>query len=142
MYVYSMQPFDADDLMYGVILARDGFECHHPMEFEYYNTPKMVTTWFNANLCAYCAGSSGAQGIIDEHLSVEWKSVLPVCQPCYAKGYLPLARTRRRNGGANVRRAQRARVMGNTSPHAPSPEDADSHAGSSSGEGPLKLMIE
>jgi len=61
MYVCGMQPFDADNLMYGVIVARDGLDCHHPMEFEYFNNPKMVTTWFNARLCAYCAGSSGAQ---------------------------------------------------------------------------------
>ena len=50
MYVCGMQPFDADDLMYGVIVAHDGLECDHPMEFEYNNNPRMVTTWFNANL--------------------------------------------------------------------------------------------
>jgi hypothetical protein len=33
----GMQPFDADDFMYGVIVTRDGLECFHPMEFEYFN---------------------------------------------------------------------------------------------------------
>ena len=33
VYVCGMQPFDADDLMYGVIVAREGLECHHHMEF-------------------------------------------------------------------------------------------------------------
>ena len=28
-YVCGMQPFDADDPMHGVILARKGLECHH-----------------------------------------------------------------------------------------------------------------
>ena len=35
IYVCGMQAFDADRLMHGVIIAREGLECHHPMEFEY-----------------------------------------------------------------------------------------------------------
>jgi hypothetical protein len=34
-YVCGVQPFDADDPMYGVIIAREGLECHHHVEFEY-----------------------------------------------------------------------------------------------------------
>ena len=79
-YVCEMQPFDVDGLMSGVIVARKGLEYPHDIEFEYYNNPKISTSIFNANLCAYCAGASGANGIIDEHLSLVWKSVLPVCQ--------------------------------------------------------------
>ena len=34
VYVCEIQqPFDADSLMYGVIVAREGLECHHHMEF-------------------------------------------------------------------------------------------------------------
>jgi hypothetical protein len=33
----GMQPLDDDDLMHGVIVTRQGLECHHPMEFEYYS---------------------------------------------------------------------------------------------------------
>ena len=40
-----MQPFDSDDLMYGVIGTRDGLEYHHPVEFEYYNNAKSVSSW-------------------------------------------------------------------------------------------------
>ena len=48
-----MHPFDADDLMHGVIVTtREGLECHHPVEFEYYNNPKLTATWFYAQLCA------------------------------------------------------------------------------------------
>jgi hypothetical protein len=36
--------------------------------------------------------------------------VLPICPTCRADGALPLARTRRRNGAANERRVQRARL--------------------------------
>ena len=61
-------------------------------------------------MCAYCAGSSGAKGFIDEHLTIEWKSVLPVCQQCRADGAIPLARTKRRNGAANGQRARRDRL--------------------------------
>ena len=43
-------------------------------------------------------------------LTIEWKSVLPVCQQCRAYGALPLARTKRRNGASNVQRAHRARL--------------------------------
>jgi hypothetical protein len=74
-FVCGMQPFDADDLMHGVIVTREGLECHHHVEFEYYNNPKIVTSWFDANVCAYCAGSSGVEGFSDEHLSLELKSV-------------------------------------------------------------------
>ena len=42
-----------------------------------------------------------------EHLIVEWKSVLTICQVCRADGAIPLARTKRRNGAANAQRAQR-----------------------------------
>ena len=42
IYVCGIQPFDSDDLMYGVIVTRDGLECHHPVEFECYNNPKSV----------------------------------------------------------------------------------------------------
>ena len=61
--------------------------------------------------------------------------MLPVCQPRRAKGYLSLVRARKRNGGANEQRDQRARVMGKTSPQALGHEDADPHAGPSSGGG-------
>ncbi len=74
-----MQPFDADDdLMHGVIVTREGLEYHHPVEFEYYNNSKLTTSWFDAKLCAYCAGSSGAKVFLDEFLTIEWKSVLPI----------------------------------------------------------------
>ena len=73
-----MQLFDADDLMHGMIVTRKGLESHHHIEFEYHNNPKIVTSWFTANLCAYCAGSPGVEGFPDEHLSLEWKSVLPI----------------------------------------------------------------
>jgi hypothetical protein len=45
-----MQPFDADDLMHGVIVTRAGLECHHPLEFEYYSNPKPTTPWFDKEL--------------------------------------------------------------------------------------------
>ena len=35
LFVCGMQPFDGDDLMHGVIVARDGFKCHNAIEFEY-----------------------------------------------------------------------------------------------------------
>ena len=102
-----MHPFDVDDPMYGVILAREGLECHHHVEFEYYNNPKILTSSFNAKLCAYCAG---ADGFVDEELNVVWKSVLHVCQECRASGALPIARSRRGNGVQNAQRAQRRRL--------------------------------
>jgi len=30
VFVCGMRPFDADDLMHGVIVTREGLECHHP----------------------------------------------------------------------------------------------------------------
>jgi hypothetical protein len=110
LYVCGMQPFDADDMMHGVIVARDGLECLQPIEFEYYSNPKMVASWFNPNMCAYCAGSSGAGGVVDAELSIEWKSVLPVCPTCRTDGALPPVRSRRRNGASHESRAQRARL--------------------------------
>ena len=106
-YVCEMQPFDADDPMYRVILAREGSECHHHVEFEYYNKPKIITSSFNAKLCAYC---EGADGFVDEELNVVWKSVLPICQECRASGALSIARSRRGNGVQNAQRAQHRRL--------------------------------
>ncbi len=84
--------------MYGVTVTREGLECHNAVEFEYYNNPKLAVSWFRADLCAYCAGSSGANGFVDDELTIDWKSVLHVCRQCRAKGALPLARIKRRNG--------------------------------------------
>ena len=105
-----MQPFDADDPMHGVVITRNGLECHQPMEFNYYQA-KVVAAWFNANLCAYWAGSSGTEGYVDECLTRERKSVLPVCPSCRADDALPIARTRRRNGDAIQRSGRRAHLV-------------------------------
>ncbi len=34
LFVCGMQPFDADDLMHGLIVTREALECPHPVEFE------------------------------------------------------------------------------------------------------------
>ena len=109
-YVRGIQMFDAGDPMHGLILAREGLECHHHVEFDYYNNPKILTSSFNAKLCAYCAGSSGADGFVDEELNVVWKSVLHVCQECRANGALPIVRSRRRNDAHIDKRAQHRRL--------------------------------
>ena len=80
LYVCGMQPVDADKLMYGVIVNRDGLECHRPVEFEYYSNPQLAVSWFHADMCAYCAGSSGAKGFVDDDLTIDLKSVLHVFQ--------------------------------------------------------------
>ena len=74
-----------------------------------------TTSWFDGTSCAYCAGSSGAKGFVDENLTIEWKSVLPICQVCRADGAIPLARIKRRNGSANAKRAQRNLLTTNVS---------------------------
>ena len=79
------------------------------MEFEYHNL-KIVASWLNANLCAYCAGASGREGLIDVGLTPLWKTVLSLCQECRVGGVAPLRRSRRRNGANNKRRAQRTRL--------------------------------
>jgi len=124
LLVCGMQLFDADDLMHGVIVTRDGLESYHPMEFEYYNF-RIVASCFNANLCAYCAGASGSEGLVDEDLTPLWKTVLPfLCHECRAGGPAPLARYRRRNGTNNERRAQRARLETLVIPHLPNEDVA------------------
>ena len=55
LFVCGMQPFDGDDRMHGVIVTRDGLECHHAMEFEYYNV-KIVASYLGFMLtCALIA---------------------------------------------------------------------------------------
>jgi len=99
-----MQPLDADDLVHGVIvITREELICHHAAEFEHYSNPKAVASWFDVALCAYCARSSGTKGFVDDdHLSIEWKSLLSICQYCRVNGALPLARTRRWNNAVNM----------------------------------------
>jgi len=109
-YACGMQPFDVDDLIYGVIVAREGLECHHHIQFEYYNNPNILTYLFNANLCACCAGASEATGVIDERVSLVWKIVLPICQQCHSSGALPIVRSRIRNGAGSEQRVQRPRL--------------------------------
>ena len=78
-------------------------------------------SWFHADFCVLCAGSSGAKEFVDDALTIEWKSVLHVCQQYRADGSLPfIARTKRRNGATKARRAQRGRL---TAP--PLESDAD-----------------
>jgi hypothetical protein len=89
--------------MHELIISRDGLECPDPIEFEYHIHPYHNAEWFKATMCVFCAGSSRHEGIVDEHLRVEWKSLLPVCQTCRGKGALPLTRTRKRNGLAKAR---------------------------------------
>lgn len=110
LYVCGMQPLDPDNLMYGVITARSGIACHDHVEFEYFGNPVQTAAWFDANLCAYCAGVSGLSGFVDEELREEWKSLLPVCQTCRDDGALPLVRTRKRNGAARGKQAQTTRL--------------------------------
>ena len=43
-YVCVMQPLDADDPMYGVIITQNGLSCHQPMEFDYYQA-KVAKLW-------------------------------------------------------------------------------------------------
>ena len=109
IFVCGMQPFDADYLMHGVIITREALECHHPVKSEYLSNPKagVMASRFDGELCAYCTGSSDAKGFVDDYLSIEWKSVLPIWQDCRADDALPLARTKRRNGAVNGHRAQR-----------------------------------
>ena len=78
VFVCGMQTFVDDDLMHGVIITRKGSECHQPMKFDYYGA-KFVASWFNPKLCAYFADASSVDGIIDEHHTLEWRSVLPIC---------------------------------------------------------------
>jgi len=104
-----------------VIVAREGLECHYYIEFEYYNNTKILTSGiFNSKLCAYCAGASGADGIIDEQSRLVWKTVLHVCQHYRASSALHIARTKRRNGVANEQRAQRPLL---TTPTSQAPGD-------------------
>jgi hypothetical protein len=61
-------------------------------------------------MCGYCAGSYGLDGFVDDHLRVQWKSLLPVCQECRDVGALPLARTRKRNASAIEIQAETVRL--------------------------------
>ena len=102
IYICGMQPLEPDNPMHKLIISRDGLECHDHVEFDYYSHPYHNAEWFKATICAYCAGSSGHDGVVDEHLREEWKSLLPVCQACRDDGALPLTRTRKRNGSAKA----------------------------------------
>jgi hypothetical protein len=61
-------------------------------------------------MSSHCAGSSRSDGIVDAELTRDWKRVFRIFPECHADETLPLARTRRRNGDANERRAQLARI--------------------------------
>ena len=69
-------------------------------------------------MCAGLRAHPELMDFFDEELTIEWKSVLPVCRQCRAKGALPLARTRKKNGANNARRATRVRLT------APAPQAA------------------
>jgi hypothetical protein len=90
--------------MHGVIVFCIGLECRHPVKFKYYSNPKATAPLLDGASCAYCVGSFGAKRfIVDELLTIEWKSVLPICEDCRAHGgALTVARTIRRNGAANA----------------------------------------
>ena len=111
-----MHPFDSDHPLHGVIIARDSLECHEfhdPVEFDYYNSNKHYQEpWYEPNLCAYCANTSGGEGILlDKNLLKEWKSVLPLCEACRASGALPLVRYAVRNGAAQAKTSAKAAAV-------------------------------
>ena len=97
-YVCGMQPLDADDHIYGVIVTLDGRECYRPIEFDYY-LAKVMAAWFKANSCAYYAGSSGTEGFVD------WHCLIVSGKVCYLFAQrvelmaraLPIAHRKRRN---------------------------------------------
>ena len=98
-----MQPLDADNPLHGVIVTRPSVECHDPVEFDYYKHAQKP--WCDELLCAYCAGGTGEDRIIDEAAIVEWKTVLPLCPTYKGTGAHPIARYRRKNGTAIAERA-------------------------------------
>ena len=44
IFMCGMQPLDADGVMHDVIVTSEALECHHPVEFEYFNNPKQNYT--------------------------------------------------------------------------------------------------
>jgi hypothetical protein len=116
IYICGMQPLEPDNPMYGIIIAREKLECHDPVEFECYDHPHPNATWFNANLCGYCAGSFGLDVTVDAYLREEWTSLLLVCQTSRSEGATPLARTRKRNESARAKTAQTAHLIGEVRP--------------------------
>jgi len=114
LYTCGMEPFDADHPFYGVLVTREGLVCSGPMEVEYYTHKKQKAPWYHPELCVYCAAGVNSKGYVDDELSVEWKSVLPVCKSCRDEGALLLVRSKKRNGSINARRNEVINV-----PHAP-----------------------
>ena len=107
LYMCGMQPFDPDHPMYGVIVTRDGITCSATVEPEFYNNPRASEPWRDPALCAYCAGIHGVEGVVDETLLVQYKTVLPLCEVCQAEGALSIVRTKRKNGNATAMQAQK-----------------------------------
>ena len=101
-FLCGMQPFVSDNTLHGVIIARGSLECHDHVDFDYYNSSNHQEPWYEPNLCAYCANTSGSEGILDKNLLKEWKAVLPLCEACRASGALPLVHyyAVRNNGAA------------------------------------------
>ncbi len=59
------------------------------MEYDNYGA-KVVASWLNPKLCTYFAGASSVGGIIDEHATLEWRSMLPICPTHLGDGARPL----------------------------------------------------
>ena len=70
-----MQPFDSSDHpMHGVIVTWDGITCASTLEPEFYSNVKSSEPWRDPTMCAYCAGSHGFEGTIDEDLYIEYST--------------------------------------------------------------------
>ena len=93
--------------MHGVIVTRDGITCASTVEPEFYSNVKSSELWRDPTMCAYCAGSHGFEGTIDEDLYIEYKTVLPLCEVCRGLGALPVVKTRRRNGALLAKKNKR-----------------------------------
>ncbi len=85
----GMQPLEPNNPMHTQIIARDGLKCYDPVEFEYYNHPYHNAEWFKAAMCAYCAGSSGHEGFIDEHLRGSGSPCFPCVKLAALKELFP-----------------------------------------------------
>eukprot|EP00873_Tetraselmis_striata_P029892 jgi/Tetstr1/450156/TSEL_037198.t1 len=108
IYICAAQPLDRDNIYYGSLITRVNMICTTPMdEFKYYSQQRKTAAWFDANLCAYYAGTSG-QGVMSTSLQAEWRTVLPVCGECPGQGAKPLVRARKRMGAERVAAANKS----------------------------------
>ena len=109
-YVCGAPVLDPDHPFHSVFQAQSTLTCSDPVEPFFYSCHPGGRSGLSALLCCFCALGDG---LVDDELKSQFKTVLPVCGACIVEGALIPGRQRTNNSAARAARAAKGRYHPN-----------------------------